>query len=238
VERVLAAARSIGKDTVIVAIVALAFISVIRMADADAQQYEGVDTALVFVVDISASMDQRQLRIAREGHAEAIKSHEVLNAIQSGYFRQSAFAFVEFSSRAATIVDWTIIDSPETAAEFARQILHNERSDIGRLTGVGEGLAQALRLMNALPVEPIYRVIDVVGDGKANVGIDPAPVRDVLVGMGITINGMPILESEFDDLNEYFQRTVVGGVRAFSIPLTNIEDMPWMLRRKLIIEIG
>jgi hypothetical protein len=102
VKRVLAAARAIGKDTVIVAIVALAFISVIRMADADAQQYKGVDTALVFVVDISASMDQRQLRIAREGHAEAIMSQDVLNAIQSGYFQQSAFAFVEFSSRAAT----------------------------------------------------------------------------------------------------------------------------------------
>ncbi|WP_163271709.1 DUF1194 domain-containing protein [Chelativorans alearense] len=199
---------------------------------------EGVDTALVFVIDASSSMDQGQLQLARESHAEAIMSPEVLDAIRSGHFRRSAFAFVEFSSQSAAVVEWMIIDSPETAATFAWQILHNERANLGELTGIGEGLAKALELMNALPAEPLYRVIDVVGDGKPNTGVDPAPVRELIIAMGVTINGMPMLDSTYEDIEEYYAREVVGGARAFSIPLDKIQHMPTLLRRKLIIEIG
>lgn len=114
----------------------------------------------------------------------------------------------------------------------------SDPSNLGELTGIGEGLAKAFELMNTLPAEPLYRVIDVVGDGKQNTGLDPAPVRDLIIATGVTINGMPMLDGTYDDIEEYYAQNVIGGARAFSIPLDNMQHMPTLLRHKLIIEIG
>lgn len=54
---------------------------------------------------------------------------------------------------------------------------------------------------------------------------------------GITVNGLPILDS-YDGLDRFFRDNVIGGRGAFSVPAGNFEDIYFAIRRKLILEIS
>jgi len=198
---------------------------------------ERVDNALVFVTDVSSSMNQEELAIVRESHALAITSPEVVSAIEAGAYQRSIFAYVEFADRAEVIVGWTMVDGAESAAHFASAIME-PRGGLGSSTGIGNGLVLAEGLLRSLPYEALFKTVDVVGDGKNNHGIPPSAPRQVLLDMGVTINGLPMeIKSAESGLSDWYAENIMGGPRAFLLPLHRIEDMPMMMRRKLIQEL-
>src|SRR3712207_676489 len=83
-----------------------------------------VDLALVLAVDISNSMDPEEQELQREGFVEAFRAAPVHNAIQSGMLGRIAVVYMEWagSDRQNVVVPWTVIDSAETAAEFAERL--------------------------------------------------------------------------------------------------------------------
>lgn len=206
-----------------------------------ADQY--VDTAVVFVVDVSISIDEDERAIGKNSHAEAMQSREVVEAIQDGMLGRSAFAYVEFSSDAITLVPWRIVDGPVTAAAFSGEVRQAPGPMDGGLTSIGAGLFEALRLLEAAPFRATREVVDIVGDGPNNTkDMALSEARKGLLARGTAINGMPMLMrmtpiTGYTGLVEYFAKEVVGGPSAFVIPLEEISQMPMLLRQKLALEL-
>jgi Protein of unknown function (DUF1194) len=63
----------------------------------------------------------------------------------------------------------------------------------GGLTAIGPALKAAAAQFDYLPQRAQRRVIDISGDGMANLGLPPAVARDAILAAGITINGLAIL---------------------------------------------
>jgi hypothetical protein len=199
-----------------------------------------VDNAIIFLADTSASMDEDEKQTVRKSHATAISSPEVIDAILSGGYQRSVFAYVEFADNAVIVVDWTLIASQADAIAFADRITNGTGPKAkGSNTAIGSALAVAHELMQRLSYEALYRTVDVAGDGLSNYGAPVTIARSLLLDMGVTINGLPMtLRPDDKTLVEYYKQNVVGGPRSFSIELRDIADMPMLVRRKLLLEIG
>ena len=79
-------------------------------------------------------------------------------------------------------------------------------------------------------------MIDLSGDGIANIGRDPGDVRDELVAEGIVINGLAILETE-PWLDQYYNAYVVGGPGGFLMQVDSFDNFGTAMLNKLLTEI-
>src|SRR3954463_1347609 len=102
---------------------------------------EQVDLLLVLAADVSRSIDQPKFQLQREGYAAAISDKRVLEAIGSGRNRRIAICFVEWSgvSSQKLVIDWTVIDGPDSARKFGDQLLELPRSFAER-TSISGGI--------------------------------------------------------------------------------------------------
>ena len=103
------------------------------------------------------------------------------------------------------------------------------------LTAVGDALNTAYELLRNLPAQASRRIVDVAGDGRANAGTAPGPVRDQLVADGITINALCVLHEE-PDLVETATREIIGGAGCFAQTCASYADFADAMRRKLLRE--
>ena len=208
---------------------------------------EQVDLALVIATDTSRSIDEAEARLQREGVAAALRHPQVIEAIQSGYHRRIGVAYIDWSSSVYTtvIVPWRIIDSAASADSYAR-ILSEAPITLGQRTSISEGLDLAYKLLSDGSMVATRRVVDVSGHGPNNHGRMVTEARDELVAKGITINGLPIINSRdqfgpgffLEDLDDYYRGCVIGGAGAFLIVAKDFQDFSNAIRRKLIFEIA
>ncbi len=105
------------------------------------------------------------------------------------------------------------------------------------LTAIGPALAAAAAQFDHLPMPAARRVIDISGDGMADFGAAPAPVRDRIAAAGITINGLAILTEE-PWLEAYYRRNVIGGPAAFVIAAQDFASFAEAMLRKLVQEVA
>jgi len=82
------------------------------------------------------------------------------------------------------------------------------------------------------------------GDGTSDRD-DPAPLRDIAVSAGITINGLVIFSEEHDlgalahvELRRHFETSVIGGIGSFLIEAEDFPAFETAIRIKLIREIA
>lgn len=198
-----------------------------------------LDAAVVFVIDTSSSMDAEERHIARESHARAIVSVEVVEAIRTGTQGRSAFAYVEFARAATVRVGWTLVEDADGAERFAAALraLGENGTPTGSTT-IGAGLIAARHLFESLPWPARRLVVDVLGDGIENAGFSLDDSRQRLLSLGVVINGMPLLLDPSEaDLDTYYATRVIGGPGAFSVPLYAIDEMPTLLRQKILMEL-
>jgi hypothetical protein len=197
-----------------------------------------VDMALVLAVDVSESVSAEEYVLQHEGIARAFENPQVVAAIKAGAQQAIDVLVLEWSDRdkQAVVVDWTRIADAASAAAFAANIRAGQRSSSG-LTGIGDALLAAAAALDRLEDEPKRRVIDVSGDGMANVGPPPAPIRDALVARGITINGLAILASE-PWLDTYYNNDLIGGEGAFLLQVQDFQSFATAIEQKLLAEIA
>lgn len=79
-------------------------------------------------------------------------------------------------------------------------------------------------------------VIDISGEGRANVGDHPAALRDRAVAQGITVDGLVIL-NEDPAVDSYYLANVVGGTSAFLTTVDSHSDFAAAVLKKLVREI-
>ena len=206
-----------------------------------------VDLELVLAVDISASIDEAEARLQREGYIRALAHPEIIQAIQSGMNGRIAIAYVEWASddHQQTVVEWTLV-SDDASAKMLADALAEAPLSSGGSTSISGAIDYSAKLFADNGYKGFRRVIDISGDGYNNRGRPAEWARDQAVAAGITINGLPILNDRPNplggtspaDLDRYFEERVIGGPGAF---LVVAEDFPAFTRaimNKLLIEIA
>lgn len=197
-----------------------------------------VDLALVLAVDSSASVDESEFALQRDGLARAFRDPEVIKAIESGPFKRIAVTVVEWAGHADQSVDipWMLVDGGSGALGLADRIDGLQRRILTGATSIAGALTFAHSLLLSHPFDADRLVIDISGDGRNNQGPAVETVRQGVVAQGVTINGLAIV-NEHPTLNYYFEDRVIGGTAAFVEVANDYADYPRAIRRKLIREI-
>jgi hypothetical protein len=201
------------------------------------QAAEPVDLALVLAVDVSESVNAERYRLQQEGIARAFEDPRLGDAIAAGPRGAIEVLVMEWSDRdkQAVTVDWTRVTDAQSALAFAGELRRTHRTSDG-LTAIGDALLAARAALQHLPHPTERRVVDLSGDGMANIGPPPAAVRDVLVAEGITINGLAILTEE-PWLDGYYNENVIGGSGGFLVAAEDFQAFAGAILNKLLGEI-
>lgn len=195
-----------------------------------------VAMALVLAVDVSESVDAGEYQLQHEGIARAFENAQVIDTIQS--VGGIDVLMLEWSDRdkQAIVADWTKVGDAASGKAFAAKVRAGKRTSNG-LTAVGDALLASGAALENAPDEAARRVIDISGDGMANVGPRPDDIRDALNAKGITINGLAILASE-PWLDTYYNNEVIGGDGAFLLQVKDFESFATAIKQKLLAEIS
>lgn len=186
-----------------------------------------VDLELVFAVDGSGSVNRAMFDLELEGHAAAFRDPGVVEAIRAGHRGRIAVTLVLWSDPTTleVLVPWTVIADTGSGEAFAAAIDAVPRRERAGSTAIGAALLHAAALFPAADPAP-RRTIDVVGNGYNNAGMLPEFARDRVVGEGITINGLVILD-DVPWLGTYFAERVIGGSGAF---VQSVDDWSGFVR--------
>src|ERR1700675_1812867 len=206
---------------------------------------EQVDLKLVLATDVSRSIDDAELQLEREGTAEAFLDPEVIKAIQNGSLGRIAVATFDFSSLQDNRVtmDWHIIHDRASAMALAETIRDTPRTP-GRRTSVSSALELGSLLIESSEKDIVAtrKVIDVSGDGPNNDGNPMRETHDRVIGQGIVVNGLPVMDDNgngyFPNLDKYYSACVAGGRGSFVIVVRSFKDFGAAMRHKLILEIS
>jgi hypothetical protein len=198
---------------------------------------KGAALALVLAVDVSASVTADTYLLQHDGIARAFASRRLIQAISALPGGIEALV-LEWSDpdKIAITVDWTEVVGAASAQTFGTAVRATRRSSDG-LTAIGPALLAAAAAFDRLPEPATRRVIDISGDGIANLGLPPAAARDRIVAAGIAINGLAILTEE-PWLADYYRRNVIGGPSAFVVAARTFGDFADAIERKLVEEVA
>jgi hypothetical protein len=216
------------------ALAALALALPVRAAD----EPPAVDLALVLAVDVSESVNDERYELQHEGIARAFESAQLADAVGARPAGAIEVLVLEWSDRDKQMVtvDWTRIGDAGSAKRFAERVRATQRSSNG-VTAIGDALLAARAALDHAPFPAERRVIDLSGDGMANMGPPPAGVRDALIAQGITINGLAILAEE-PWLDGYYDMNVIGGAGAFLVVAETFDAFAAAILNKLLGEIA
>lgn len=211
---------------------------------------DDVDVALVLVTDVSRSIDDTEYALEKNGYASAFINDRVLEAIHGGPAGKIAVAYVEFASsfEVRTVLDWTVIRDRASAQAFVDRLSAAPRSFWGR-TSISAGVDLAVQLLAETGLNAARRVIDVCGDGTNNAGREAADARDDAVKIGITINGLAIINDHPvswtfahvqppGGLANYYRENVTGGAGSFVLEVHDFSSFGDAMTRKLVDEIA
>jgi hypothetical protein len=122
-----------------------------------------------------------------------VRNPRVLELLNGGIHGKSVIAFVEWGSAESqhTIVDWTVIDGPESAAAFEAALIDAPRQAWG-YNSVSNAIAYSQNLIQANAYRGLRRIIDISADAGNIGGMPLSLARGNAVGAGITINGLAI----------------------------------------------
>lgn len=206
---------------------------------------EQVDLKLVLATDVSGSINDEEFELQRQGTADAFMDPGVVKSIQSGALGRIAVAMFDFSSPEydKVVLDWHIIRDTASATAFAKEVRDSPRTP-GRRTSVSSALELGSTLIEASAADIVAtrRVIDVSGDGPNNDGNSMREVHDRVIGQGIVVNGLPVMDDNangyFPNLDKYYAACVAGGRGSFVVVAHSFRDFGAAMRHKLILEVS
>jgi hypothetical protein len=208
---------------------------------------EEVDLELILAVDVSGSIDEVEAGLQRRGYVDAIMDPRVVEAIRHGPLGRIAVTYIEWAGtfHQRHVVDWTLIEDDTSARAFSSAIGEAPIST-EVWTSISAAIDYAAPLFDDNGFEGLRRVIDISGDGYNNRGRPVMVARDAAVAIGITINGLPIMNSRPNrwggmpppDLDRYYEQNVIGGPGAFQVIAESFDTFADAILHKLIREIA
>lgn len=206
-----------------------------------AQKAEPVDLELAFVVDASGSIDAEEMRLQRQGYADALADPQVIKAVTSGFLRSIAVSYIEFAADGCVWqrVGWSKITDTASAQQVGTRILAAPRDFCSGGNAIGDAVAFAAKSTLENAFDGTRKVIDVSGDGPDTTGSIPVEVaRNNAVANGFTINGLVIERPSMPSLPEYYRSAITGGPRSFVIKAESRATFADAILKKLILEIA
>lgn len=223
-------------------------------AVANAADLIEVDLQLVLAADASGSMSRDEMRLQREGHIEALRDPDVINAIASGPIGRIAVTYVEWAGprTQSVVVPWTVLTGRASVMAFTETLAAAPSRNSGSGTAVSSGLLFAAAQFEANGFRSYRRTIDISGDGVSDQGPPVAEARESVIARRIVINGLSIasekpnrdgpydylFEDDDRDIHAYYRDEVIGGPGSFVIAVDRSESFAVALRRKLVLEIA
>lgn len=209
------------------------------LAPETARAAQPVDLELVLAVDASSSVSADEFDLQIKGLAKAFRNPGVLEAVQAGGDLGIAVSLMQWSDNRKQIraIGWTPVRDESTILALADAIEATPRYLIGGGTAIGGAIQFAVRQFEDNGFDGRRRVIDISGDGRTNQGSQPSKERDRAVALGITINGLTIL-NEDPTIDTYYFRNVIGGTGAFVVTANDYEAYETAILTKLIREIA
>ena len=209
-----------------------------------------VDVEIVLAVDASGSVSRDELQLQLNGIAAAFRDPDVLRAIAQGSHQAVAVAMLIWSDAGYPkySTQWFFVNSIQTAEIFAAKVENfNRRHGAlvaigGGGTGLGDGLAFALNMLETNGVDALRKVVDVSGDGPEtrpwNKGAITLPPARILASQNQTIvNGLAI-EKDVSTLTDWYRQNVIVGPGSFAMRATNFHDFTRAIRLKLLREFS
>lgn len=202
---------------------------------AERAQAAPVSLELVLALDVSGSINATEYALQRTGYADAFGSSAVQAAITGSALGAIAVTVVQWSNSAVQSIGWTLINDAATADGFVAALAAMPRAFSGG-TNIPAGIEFSRQLLAAdNGYEGQRQVIDVSGDGSSNTAATRA-ARDAAVADGITINGLPIGNSQ--GLRNFYTNSVIGGPGAFSVAANDFAAFGAAIEQKLLREIS
>lgn len=206
---------------------------------------EPVDVELVLAIDVSRSVDAVEAQLQRQGYVEAFRNPRIQRAIANGPLGRIGVTYFEWAvvDYQRPIVGWTVIKDAASARDFA------DRLDAAPLqswgwTSISGAIDYAVPLFGQV-YEGTRRVIDISGDGRNNSGRPASAARDDAVALGITINGLAIMNDRTNfgrppdrELDAWYRENVIGGPGAFLSVAEDFEAFGEAILNKLLKEIA
>lgn len=207
---------------------------------------EPVDLELVFAADGSGSIDSDELRLQRQGWADALTGKDVLDGIKDGPIGAIAVAFMEWGgpNSQVLIVDWHVIRDAASARVFADKLVNAPRGATG-YNSISNAIDFSVRLVETNAHQGTRKVIDVSGDGPNMNGRPLDAARAEALAKGFTINALSIRRPGGRpggpggmSLEEYYAQNVIGGPGSFVEIADETRPFALAARRKLLTEIA
>lgn len=197
---------------------------------------EACRLAMTIGMDVSASVDEREHALQREGLAQALVDPDVAAAFLAGD-DAILLQIYEWSGRArqTVIVDWTRIEDESDLEAVAGMLLVVPRADREFPTAIGQALVFAARVLEQ--VDCPARIVNISGDGENNDGIHPQVAIREFGFDEVTVNGL-VIGGNVERLRRYFEDNVIHGPGAFVEVALDFESFSAAMRRKLIRELG
>jgi hypothetical protein len=206
-----------------------------------ASAQSAADLELVLAIDASSSVDEAEWALQMDGYAAAFRDPRVQAAIRSGPNAKIAVSVLVWADATVPKWDsnWFVLTNAGGAERFAGFMAGLQREAEGG-TGIGAGVAMAIRKFDRNGIEAPRQVVDVSGDGRET------PAREVVVLMpqaramararGVTVNGLAIL-NEDPGLADWYRNNVMNGPGSFVIAAADFDSFAEAILRKLIREI-
>ena len=200
-----------------------------------------VDAALILSVDVSSSVDNKRYQLQMEGIAAALEDDAVINTILGGANGAILISMVTWADKAKLSIPWTMIANADQAKALARTVRSLPQQE-GSFTCAGR-MARYIadKVVARLPAKAEKIVVDVSGDGpdNCNTGQLLENARSDLFGIGVTINGLPILEGkDAVVIEEWYKDNIIGGPGAFIVAAKGYEDFARAFRQKFVVEVS
>jgi Ca-activated chloride channel homolog len=220
---------------VFVQVVGAVIALLVPMTVATAKARVEVDANLVTALDTSSSVGRFEEAVEREGLAHALVHPQFLDVVRTGPQGRVGFAVFTWSSHGhtRTVVPWTTIATAEDAKRISQHLLsidlieesqrldrtipsdHYEAPTEQHQTDIALAIRSASVLLGVVsPDESRRSVINIVGNGPSNSGLEPADARDAALEVDQIVNGLVIGDSLAADVSYY--RTPWSAVQAHS----------------------
>lgn len=213
---------------------------------------QDVDLELVLAMDASGSISEHEYMLQLKGTADAFLDSNIQAAISSGPRGKIAVAIVLWSDAAFPKANsgWHILDDEASIIAFSNLVrkfnltADNKMGANGGGTGIGAGVAEAIRLIRENNLNGERMVVDVSGDGietdfwftrKTIMMPDAKLLAEI---NNVTINGLPILTRDHPNLDQYYRENVIYGPGSFIEKAADFNDFARAIRRKLFREIA
>jgi hypothetical protein len=227
---------------------ALALATLLTVGIAQAEEMP-VDLELVLAVDVSGSVDGWEAQQQRDGYVAAIADPAVIRAIGSNFHGRIAVTYLEWSGsdQQQVLLPWRAIGSAGDAEAYAAELAAQPMTRM-MYTSISHAIDYAVPLFDQNGFAGERRVIDVSGDGPNNRGRPLEEARAAALALGITINGLPILNDRPQpwagptprqmNLDRYYAEQVIGGPGSFTVVAEDFTAFKEAILTKLILEIA